>query len=361
MLFSHHTIATMDNPIRADDDPRERVLGDAVLELLLRYPNVVLWVNGHTHVNSVTAHARPAGAAAPGGFWEVNTASHIDFPQQARIVELADNHDGTISIFGTIVDSAAPLAVPGALDTPQALAALSRELAANDWQERPAAPGAAGQPDGRAARSRTATSSCSCARRSRFRRRSPRRSSEEAEAASAGAGGGATRAVGASPSFTRLVCGDEASVRHSGRTRGIAAGGRSTCGAPVLLGEGNEPGVTVDAAGTAYVAWVGNGADPTSLNFCRLPRGATACDVNQQLTVPGTSLSRPFVVVSGARVDVISATATASRAALLHRLDATVHRRRRDVRRGQGGRNGRVLRRDPRSRRRRLADREQQL
>jgi metallophosphoesterase (TIGR03767 family) len=149
VLFSHHTIDTMDNPIVASDDPRQRVLGDAVLELLLRYPNVILWVNGHTHVNSVTPHVRPAGAAVPGGFWEVNTASHVDFPQQARIVEIADNHDGTISIFGTIVDSAAPLAVPGALDSPQSLAALSRELAANDWQERPAAPGAAGQPDGR--------------------------------------------------------------------------------------------------------------------------------------------------------------------------------------------------------------------
>jgi hypothetical protein len=101
-------------------------------------------VNGHTHVNSITAHPHPGG-----GFWEVNTASHIDFPQQARIVELADNHDGTISIFGTIVDSAASLSVPATLDSPQALAALSRELAVNDWQERVAAPGAAGQPDGR--------------------------------------------------------------------------------------------------------------------------------------------------------------------------------------------------------------------
>jgi metallophosphoesterase (TIGR03767 family) len=149
VLFSHHTIATMDNPIRSDDDPRERVLGDGVLALLLRYPNVVLWVNGHTHVNSVTAHRRANGAAVPGGFWEVNTASHIDFPQQARIVELADNHDGTLSVFGTIVDSAAPLAVPGSLDTPTALAALSRQLAVNDWQERSAAPGASGRPDGR--------------------------------------------------------------------------------------------------------------------------------------------------------------------------------------------------------------------
>jgi metallophosphoesterase (TIGR03767 family) len=149
VLFSHHTIDTMDNPITSDDDPRQRVLGSDVLALLLRYPNVVLWVNGHTHVNSVTARPRPAGSRVPGGFWEVNTASHIDFPQQARIVEIADNRDGTLSIFGTIVDSAAPLAVPSSLDSPIALAALSRELAVNDWQERPAAPGAAGQPDGR--------------------------------------------------------------------------------------------------------------------------------------------------------------------------------------------------------------------
>ncbi|MEA2412071.1 MAG: hypothetical protein QOC77_2632 [Thermoleophilaceae bacterium] len=152
MLFSHHTIGTMDNPIVSQDDPRQRILGDAVLALVLRYPNVVLWVNGHTHVNSVTPHARASSAPVPGGFWEVNTASHIDFPQQARIVEIANNKDGTLSIFGTIVDSAAPLAVPAALDSPPALAALSRELAVNDWQERVAAPGAAGQPDGRRGR-----------------------------------------------------------------------------------------------------------------------------------------------------------------------------------------------------------------
>jgi metallophosphoesterase (TIGR03767 family) len=149
VLFSHHTVDTMDNPIVSDDDPRQRVLGDAVLALLLRYPNVVLWVNGHTHVNSVTPRPRAAGAPVPGGFWEVNTASHIDFPQQARIVEIADNKDGTLSVFGTIVDAAAPLSVPAALDSPAALAALSRELAVNDWQERVAAPSAPGTPDGR--------------------------------------------------------------------------------------------------------------------------------------------------------------------------------------------------------------------
>ncbi|MEA2405304.1 MAG: hypothetical protein QOE08_1951, partial [Thermoleophilaceae bacterium] len=131
------------------DDPRERILGTEVRALLLRYPNVVLWVNGHTHVNSVTAHPRAPGAAVRGGFWEVNTASHIDFPQQARLVELADNGDGTLSVFGTIVDSDAPLTPPASIATPAALASYARELSANDWQERPAAPEAAGRPDGR--------------------------------------------------------------------------------------------------------------------------------------------------------------------------------------------------------------------
>ena len=38
--------------------------------------------------------------------------------------------------------------------------------------------------------------------------------------------------------------------------------------------------MALDASGTAYISWVGpEAADPTSLQFCRLPRGAQACDV----------------------------------------------------------------------------------
>ncbi|MGA2036604.1 MAG: TIGR03767 family metallophosphoesterase, partial [Acidimicrobiales bacterium] len=87
------------------------------------------------HVNDIIPHRRPSGWQAPGGFWEINTASVIDFPQQARIVELVDNRDGTLSIFGTMIDSLAPLRWTGTGD-PMQLAALSRELAANDWQAR---------------------------------------------------------------------------------------------------------------------------------------------------------------------------------------------------------------------------------
>jgi metallophosphoesterase (TIGR03767 family) len=129
VLFSHHTIATMGNLLGVD-----RVSGTQVEQLLLRFPNVVAWVNGHTHRNQVLAHARPSGAAAGGGFWEINTASHVDWPQQSRTVEIVDNGDGTLSIFTTIVDHAAPVDWPASPRTPLELAALSRELGINDPQ-----------------------------------------------------------------------------------------------------------------------------------------------------------------------------------------------------------------------------------
>lgn len=132
LIFSHHTIATMTNPLVSVDDPSPRVLGSTVRDLLLASPQVVAWVNGHTHVNRVTAQKRAGG----GGFWEIETAAHVDWPAQARLLELLDNGDGTLSVFGTIVDAAAPEAYAGDLSSTTGLASLARELAANDPQER---------------------------------------------------------------------------------------------------------------------------------------------------------------------------------------------------------------------------------
>jgi hypothetical protein len=75
---------------------------------------------------------------------------------------------------------------------------------------------------------------------------------------------------------------------------------------PLTIGSGHKPGVAVDAAGTAYIAWYGPESNITSLNFCRLPRGASACDVSTTIAAPGTTLSRPFVTVDGATVRVVS-------------------------------------------------------
>jgi metallophosphoesterase (TIGR03767 family) len=134
MIFSHHTVATMNNPLIATGiDLQPRVLGPAVVTLLLTHANVVAWVNGHTHRNEIIPHVKTGGN---GGFWEINTASHVDFPQQARLIELVDNHDGTLSIFGTMVDHAGPAAYGGQLGNTVGLASLARELSANDPQER---------------------------------------------------------------------------------------------------------------------------------------------------------------------------------------------------------------------------------
>jgi hypothetical protein len=146
VIFSHHGIHSLTNPIPAVDDPGPRVEGAVIEALLQRFPNVVVWVNGHSHENAIYAHPQAAGAKLGGGFWEVNTAAHIDWPQQARLVELVDNRDGTLSVFGTVIDTAAPPSYGGRIDTPLRLASLARELSINDWQERP---GGGGGGDGR--------------------------------------------------------------------------------------------------------------------------------------------------------------------------------------------------------------------
>jgi len=121
-------------------DPATPPTPDETLRcLLLRHPSAVAFVDGHEHSNRVTGYERrPGTGQAEGGFWEINTASHIDWAQQSRTIDLFDNRDGTLSIFGTMLDHAAP-ADPGGSDlagpsssSPSLLASISRELAFND-------------------------------------------------------------------------------------------------------------------------------------------------------------------------------------------------------------------------------------
>ncbi len=105
----------------------------SLLALLQRYPGVIAYVAGHEHRNRVTPYFRREGR---GGLWEILSASSIDFPGQARLIELMDNRDGTLSVFGTLVDHDAPLrpppsGTPAAGMTETDLASLSRALAAN--------------------------------------------------------------------------------------------------------------------------------------------------------------------------------------------------------------------------------------
>ena len=70
---------------------------------------------------------------------EIVTASEVDWPVQSRLLELMDNRDGTLSIFGTLIDQGRPIAPPRA-GTPaarfgrSALAAIGRSFSFNDPQ-----------------------------------------------------------------------------------------------------------------------------------------------------------------------------------------------------------------------------------
>jgi len=132
IVASHHSSWTIDNTREDEVDPGPATDGAALVALLDRYPNVVLWLNGHSHEHRIAAHPRPGTGR---GWWEVNTASAIDFGQQGRTIELFDNGDGTLSILSTVLDHRSDPAVPYRHPdgfTPARLASISRELAAND-------------------------------------------------------------------------------------------------------------------------------------------------------------------------------------------------------------------------------------
>ncbi|MGW2230298.1 TIGR03767 family metallophosphoesterase [Streptomyces formicae] len=140
VVLSHHTSRTMRNLRHDPARPGEaRHGGDEILALLGRHRSVLAWVNGHSHKNAITPHR-----TAHGSFWEVSTASHIDFPQLARVVEISDNHDGTVSLFTTLIESAAPHRTDFADLSQTGLAALYRELSFNAPGAKPALGGEAG-------------------------------------------------------------------------------------------------------------------------------------------------------------------------------------------------------------------------
>ncbi|MFF3909664.1 TIGR03767 family metallophosphoesterase [Streptomyces sp. NPDC001848] len=137
VVFSHHTSGTMGNLLPDPYHPFEgRHSGGELVALLQRFPNVVAWVNGHTHENRIIPHGHTVPERA---FWEINTASHVDYPHHARIVEIVDNQDGTLSLFTTLIESAAPYATDFTDTSDRGLAALYRELAYNDPFATPAA------------------------------------------------------------------------------------------------------------------------------------------------------------------------------------------------------------------------------
>lgn len=135
IIMSHHNSLTLENGAQPAIGPSQPLIhSEQFIEMLLEFPNMIAWINGHTHINTIQAHPRPEGT---GGFWEVTTASCIDFPQQQQMVEIVDNRDGTLSIFTTVVDHASTPQWTEGDFSQSGLASLSRQLASNDFTENP--------------------------------------------------------------------------------------------------------------------------------------------------------------------------------------------------------------------------------
>ena len=85
--------------------PGPEYTDDYVLNMLHTYPNLILWMAGHRHVNVVTP--QPSSSGDPTlAFWEVETCSLRDHPQQFRTFDIRRNVDNTVSIIITNVDPA---------------------------------------------------------------------------------------------------------------------------------------------------------------------------------------------------------------------------------------------------------------
>ncbi|MGX7677311.1 TIGR03767 family metallophosphoesterase [Jatrophihabitans sp. DSM 45814] len=142
VLASHHPLSTLINPRLPNDedwnDSARRVLGGELDQMLQGHPSLILWLNGHTHRTLVTPHSARArfGRGSPSTWWEVTAPSLIDYPQQARLVEVLRSDSGIITIATTMVDHAGSLPWGGEVDSVLEMAGLSRELAANNWQWR---------------------------------------------------------------------------------------------------------------------------------------------------------------------------------------------------------------------------------
>jgi metallophosphoesterase (TIGR03767 family) len=127
VIVSHHPFSTLTNKRPhppgsgggRDDAGATHADPRRLLTTLLRFGNVVLWLNGHIHANRIRVHRDDSGVNR--GFWEVTTSSVVDWPCQGRVVEIFEAGESLLAIACTMVDHEG-----------SELGALHRELAGNE-------------------------------------------------------------------------------------------------------------------------------------------------------------------------------------------------------------------------------------
>ena len=97
------------------------VVSDAsLLAVLQNYPNLIMWIAGHRHMNTVTPQIHATDPTR--SFWEVETSSLRDFPQQFRTFRIYRNSSNTVSVIITNVDPAVAAVSPATTSRGNAIA-----------------------------------------------------------------------------------------------------------------------------------------------------------------------------------------------------------------------------------------------
>ncbi|HEV3473417.1 MAG TPA: hypothetical protein VG408_09505 [Actinomycetota bacterium] len=97
IVFAHHPVVDLTNPATPGGHD-----GQDLKQLLLRFPNVIINANGHTHQNRLWPRQNKERGTE---YWEVNTSAVVDFPTQSRTLEIVNNHDGTLSFFSVVFNA----------------------------------------------------------------------------------------------------------------------------------------------------------------------------------------------------------------------------------------------------------------
>lgn len=105
-------------------DPQNAVTLQGLLDELYSHPNLLMWLAGHRHLNTVKAFISPDPVNAPEkGFWHVETSSLRDLPQQLRTFGIFINSDYSVSIETINVDPSVAEGTPAAISRRYAVGA----------------------------------------------------------------------------------------------------------------------------------------------------------------------------------------------------------------------------------------------
>jgi metallophosphoesterase (TIGR03768 family) len=104
-----------------------------LVQTLQNTSNLLMWIAGHRHLNTVKAFPSTDPAKPEQGFWEVETSSLRDFPQQFRTFEIYLNSDYTVSIVTVNVDPAVAEGTPAAMSRKYAIAV--QQIVQNDLSQ----------------------------------------------------------------------------------------------------------------------------------------------------------------------------------------------------------------------------------